>query len=243
MATSPIPILVAITLPVDQGSLQPLLDMGRDATWQLHLLHAAPPPRGYTDAPGVEQTPEQREYELGLYVLNEELVRLGKWFEDFGVHVVFRLEEGPIVETILSMADDIDAQMIVIVGQRHRVGQREVLGSVATTLLRTASRPMLVLPTPRGAETGDKQSDAPAINAAVDRLLEVIGRSASSQELNPSSDLVEIRDAAQSFRDHQDSPQRSENRLLRSLHRFETDHPSFTRAISDVAYYLSGTGI
>ncbi len=52
---------------------------------------------------------------------------------------------GAVWETILAVADDLDASAIVL-GTRGRTGLRALLGSVSHAVLQHASRPVLVIP-------------------------------------------------------------------------------------------------
>ncbi len=52
---------------------------------------------------------------------------------------------GAVWETILAVADEIDASVIVL-GSRGRTGLRALLGSVSHSVLQHASRPVLVIP-------------------------------------------------------------------------------------------------
>ncbi|MEZ5341388.1 MAG: universal stress protein [Acidimicrobiales bacterium] len=55
---------------------------------------------------------------------------------------------GQTVDVINATADTLNASVIVLVGHRHNLAHRLVLGSVTDRLLKTAKRPVLVLPDP-----------------------------------------------------------------------------------------------
>lgn len=67
-----------------------------------------------------------------------------------GLRAVPRCEDrhGDVANTILSVADDVDAE-VVVVGTRGRGGVSSfLLGSVAHSLVQHADRPVLVVPSP-----------------------------------------------------------------------------------------------
>ena len=129
-------------------------------------------------------------------------------------------------------------EIICLVGHKHNVAHRVFLGSVAASLLKVSERPVLVLPPNDSSKGGSK-----GVEVAVDRLLDVIDRNERSPEDAPVGDLTELREAAQGWISQPDPAQHSGNRLREAVRRFETDHPSLTRAVNDVAYYLSGMGL
>lgn len=70
---------------------------------------------------------------------------------EHGVPHTLRLVTGFDVETILGVADEIDAELIVIGSNRHGAIGTALLGSVSMALLRRANRPVVVVhpvPTP-----------------------------------------------------------------------------------------------
>ena len=153
-------------------------------------------------------------------------------FTSQGIEATAHVEIGPTVDLILKKAAEWNAAFIVVVGHKHNVAHRLVLGSVASTLLRVATQPVLVLPPP---ETSDGASVA-----SVDRLIDLIDREDTEAE------LVNLREAAAAHLAEPTSPEGRDHlggRLLDAVQGFEVNHPSITRAINDVSYYLSGIGL
>lgn len=239
MTTGAVPVLVAVDLPVDENQLSPLLLLGQQANWRVHLLHAPAPEPDFVGYSGPDQQHERQRYQSELTRLQAELTQTAKVFTDVGMETVVHLTPGPVVDTILAAAAETNAELIAIIGHKHNVAHRLLLGSVASTILKAARQPVLVLPT----ETAEP--DHPGVETAVDRLLEVIDRPAPGLDSDLGNELLQLREAAANLRDEpeDESQERRRNSLLDALHRFETEHPSLTRAINDVAYYLSGTGI
>ncbi len=239
MTSGPVPILVAVDLPVDENQLSPLLLLGRQANWRVHLLHAPAPEPDFVGYAGPDQEHERHRYQAELKQLHEQLIETARLFEQTGMETVVHLSAGPVVDTILATAAETNAELIAIVGHKHNVAHRLLLGSVASTILKAANQPVLVLPASTAAESH------PGVETAVDRLLEVIDRPEPGLGSDLGIELLQLREAAAELRDEPDNESQENRRksLLDVLHRFETDHPSLTRAINDVAYYLSGTGI
>ncbi|MDH3678958.1 MAG: DUF4404 family protein [Acidimicrobiia bacterium] len=232
--TGPGGVLVAVDHTTDWPELEPVVMLAAASGWQVELLHVATPEpahEGPALAPSVGDDDRQRELEARRQQLDEYARR----FDELGITATPHLAKGPTIELILSEADRLDAAMIVVVGRRHPAAHRLVLGSTASALLRTASRPVLVVPTvvvtPGSEEVGFRSS--------LEQLIEVIDR-------ERSQDLDELREAAdqQLVQPGSDRARRNlGHRLVDAVERFETDHPSLIRAINDVSYYLSGMGI
>jgi len=76
----------------------------------------------------------------------------------------------------------------------------------------------------------------PGYDQAVDRLVAILDEATDEQHR-----LAEIRREAHGVK-RGDSPEQR-GRLAAAIERFETDHPTLSKAIGDVAYYLSGSGV
>lgn len=170
--------------------------------------------------------------------IGQRLADSTRTFTDHGIDARAVTLIGPPVDVILAEAEAVRAAMIVMVARRHELDGRPRLDSVTSALLKVADRPVLVLP------SGPRPSH-PGYVAAVERLIDLIDR----DDLESTADveqLTELRAAAIEHLPEESSAtdrRRLDRRLLDALHQFETDHPSLTAAINDVAYHLSGLGI
>ncbi len=210
-------ILLAVD-PVDPPAQQAAVETLALATgWPLVLLNAVP--HGATGET--------------VDVADRRLAEWGETFAGSGLDVRTQVLVGPPVDVIMAEAEAVHAAVIVVGGHREQVNRRPILGSVASALLKVTDRPVLVIPRAPGPTCA-------GFIAAVERLVDLIDRSDDSAHC-----LADLRDAA--VRVPSDpSPinhRRLGRRLRKTLHEFETDHPSLTAAINDVAYHLSGMGI
>jgi nucleotide-binding universal stress UspA family protein len=237
MKTEPT-ILIAVDFPMTAVGFEPVFDLAKATGWPVNLLHAAAPEPaflGYDDEGGVYDK-ERRGSELTDE--HEQLAANAASFAAAGIQTEAHVVVGPTVEVILDKAKEWNAAQIVVVGHKHNVAHRLALGSVASALLKVSPIPVLVLPT-------SIPTTEPGFTAAVDRLIDLIDRG------DQPSELGELRQAAEAQLEEPSSAARRTHLLhqlrgdgLReSLRHFETDHPSLTRAINDVSYYLSGMGI
>lgn len=225
-------ILVAVDLPPERADFGPVFELANATGWNVHVLHAAAPEPafvGYDAAGGIHDS-FQRDRELAYEY--EQLTEHVALFESEGITATAHVEIGQTVDLILKKAAEWNAAFIVVVGHKHSVAHRLVLGSVASTLLKVATLPVLVLPPP------DTSDDASA--ASVDRLIDLIDREDTEAE------LANLREAAAAHLAEPASPENRDHlggRLRDAVQGFEVNHPSITRAINDVSYYLSGIGL
>lgn len=114
----------------------------------VHLVHAAadePAFVGYDPVDGVAQfTPDDRIRQL--VGEHEELSELADRLDREGVAVRPRLLMGPTVEVILQLADEVDAEWIVVASHGRSGLAHLLLGSVSEGLIRHATRPVVVVP-------------------------------------------------------------------------------------------------
>lgn len=226
-------ILLAVDLTVDLADLSPALDLASDANRSVHLIYCPEPEPAFVGYIETGTKDELQDRLDTMQISRERLEQVAAALTELGIDTHVHLIPGPVVETVLTCAEEVDAQLIAVVGHKHNVAHRLLLGSVVSSLLKASHRPVLVLP-PSTSLTGDENLAL----TAVDRLLEIVSRPGLDEAAELSAAAVEYRDAAESGTDNNES-----NRLLEALHRFETDHVTLTRAINDVAYYLSGLGI
>lgn len=65
--------------------------------------------------------------------------------EEEGISVATRLEHGDPAETIVSIADEIDADAIAIAGRKRSPAGKVLFGSVAQAVMLSADQPVLVV--------------------------------------------------------------------------------------------------
>ncbi len=211
-------ILVAIDLPLDSTRLEPLIDLAQGANWKLHLLHVAPP-NSSTEGPDASKVED---------VASE--------LRDEGLDAIALTVSGPTVEVITDSARYCNAKMIVVVGQNHHLAHRTFLSSVTSSLLKVSALPVLVLPPP----VKEVVIPADGLGTATDRLIEILERTKTDGEFE---------DLRVAVKAQQEDPQSEErrrtlaDRIQDSVESFEENHPGLARAIGDVSYYLSGSGI
>ena len=107
---------------------------------EIIVLHAYEPPARYADYAGYEQLLEQ--YHAVAQALVEDTVN--ELRED-GVQARGEQRIGPAAEVIISAADELDIDLIVM-GMRGSSNLREIIGSVSTQVLRRARCPVLQIP-------------------------------------------------------------------------------------------------
>ncbi len=225
-------ILVAVDLPPERADFGPVFELAKATGWSVHVLHAAAPEPafvGYDSAGGAHDS-YQRDRVLAYEY--EQLTEHVALFKSEGIKATAHVEIGQTVEVILAKAAEWKTAFIVVVGHKHNIAHRLVLGSVASTLLRLATQPVLVLPPPGAVDD--------ASVASVDRLIDLIDREDTGAE------LINLREAAAAHLAEPSSPESREHlgsRLVDAVQGFEVNHPSITRAINDVSYYLSGIGL
>ncbi len=209
-------ILVAIDPPSPPPPTSVIKTLALATGWPLVLVNAVPQ----------ESTADEID-EVG-----RRLTESAQTFVDDGIDARVATLVGPPVDVILAEAEEWRSAMIVVVARRHDLEGRPRLDSVTSALLKVVDRPVLVLPSGPGPSH-------PGFVAAVDRLVDLIDRTDEVDELS------ELREAALGRLPDPTETDRSrlDQRLLDALHRFETDHPSLTAAINDVAHHLSGMGI
>ncbi|MDA3038499.1 MAG: universal stress protein [Actinomycetota bacterium] len=221
-------IMVAVDLPASANQLASVAELATACGWPVRLVHVAAPASAFIgfDEPGGAYDEEARAAKIQRE--SDELEAMAESLREMGVTTGAAVLTGPTVEVLVKEAEQHNAAMIVLTDYRHRTAHRVVFGSVASSLLKVAPVPVLVVP--QGEGTTD-----PGLSAAVERLLDVIER----QEPTPELTALKIQAEEQLG----SGPEPGKGWMRDGIHHFETDHPSLIRALCDVGYYLSGTGI
>lgn len=242
-------LLLAVDLDEPVLAVEPVVRLARAAGWPIRLLHVMPTDVALLpgdSGPGATVQRERREARTAA-----ALEQLRCWAQELaseGVVVESVLTSGPVVETILATAATDDVTVIALVGHRHHVAHRVLLGSVVGSVLRRASVPVFVVPPP-----GDRSPALPSPAAAsLDQLRDLADRlppdAEGADELRGAwSDLVTLVAAGESgdqaVAEITDEHRATYRQLLDGLHRLEVEHPRLTRTVNDVAYHLSGMGL
>lgn len=145
----PRPLLVAVDFsPVTAAVLAAAADEARARGAEVHLVHVAAPEPAFV---GREvDPPEMRN--VVAHELREEhrrLQALAAELERGGLVVTALCVQGPTVEKIVSIAERIGADRVIVGSHGRGPLARALLGSVSEALLRAAPCPVLVVPHPR----------------------------------------------------------------------------------------------
>lgn len=70
--------------------------------------------------------------------------RVSEYFDDEGIDATVREDSGDAVEDILSVADEIDANLIVMGGRKQSPAGKVLFGSITQSVLLQADRPVTV---------------------------------------------------------------------------------------------------
>lgn len=219
-------ILVAVDPPSPAPPTTVIETLALATGWPLMLVNAAP-----QDSTSAE-----------IDDIGRRLNDSARTFAERGINARATTLVGPPVDVILAEAEAVQAAVIVMVARRHDLDGRPMLDSVTSALLKVVDRPVLVLPSGPGPAR-------PGFVAAVERLLDLIERTdsepAGADRADALDQLADLREAALGRLPDSESTDRGrlDRRLLDALHQFETDHPSLTAAVNDVAHYLSAMGI
>ncbi|MDH4278713.1 MAG: DUF4404 family protein [Acidimicrobiia bacterium] len=216
-------ILVAVDPPSPAPPTPAIEALALATGWPLVLVNAAPQDSTVDEVAEIER----------------RLDESAQTFAEHGIDARSTTFVGPPVDVILAEAEAVQAAVIVMVARRHDLDGRPMLDSVTSALLKVVDRPVLVLPSGPGPAR-------PGFVAAVERLIDLVER-ADDARVDELDSLSQLREAALDRLPEPESESgdrgRLDQRLLDALHQFETDHPSLTTAINDVAHHLSGLGI
>jgi len=111
----------------------------------IYLLHVAEPNPdfvGFDAGPDVvrDQMAEQFHRE------HEQIQAMAQQLRDDGRDVTALLVQGPTVDTILSQAEKLEADLIVVGSHGHGAVFDMLVGSISTEVIRRSSIPVLVVP-------------------------------------------------------------------------------------------------
>jgi nucleotide-binding universal stress UspA family protein len=110
--------------------------------WLLHVAAPDPDFVGYAAGP----TEVREAIADALREEHRELEALAARAVETGAEVEPLMIQGPTVEAIVHKANDLDADVIVLGSHGRRALMRALLGSVSEGVLRSAGRPVLIVP-------------------------------------------------------------------------------------------------
>ncbi|MFC7137069.1 universal stress protein [Halobaculum litoreum] len=138
----------ALELAADRARLLDDLDVAVEREATLHALFVVDE-AAITTYSGDEYVDGHEGPEYGFEDLGEEtLADVRERGEAAGVSVETYLQHGTPEETILEVADEVDADLIVAGSQRRPDEYRMLVGSVTERVVRASDRPVLVVKTP-----------------------------------------------------------------------------------------------
>lgn len=138
----------ALELAADRARLLDDLDVAVEREATLHALFVVDE-QAISAYSGDEYVDGHEGPEYGFEELGEEtLADVRQRASGQGVNVETHLQYGRPEETILEVADDIDADLIVAGSQRRPDEYRMLVGSVTERVVRASDRPVLVVKTP-----------------------------------------------------------------------------------------------
>ena len=120
-------------------------ELARSDDAHLWLVHvAAPDPDfvGYEAGPTHVRDDRAKKFHREHKTLQES----AQWLRDAGIEVTPLLVQGHTAETLNKLADQHKVDAIVVGSHGHSTLQKWIVGSVTQELLKTASRPILVIP-------------------------------------------------------------------------------------------------
>jgi len=146
-------ILVPVDFsPVTLSVLAAAEDLARGLGAHLYLIHVAAPEPDFI---GLDVGPQHvRDWRaVQLREEHRDVQRMALELEERGTDVTPLLIQGPTVETILSQADKLDADMIILGSHGGSRLLDALVGSVSKGVLQRANRPVLIIPARRSGRT------------------------------------------------------------------------------------------
>lgn len=138
-------VVVVDFSPVSDRAVDAAAALANGLGGKLWLLHVAAPDPDFVGY-GVGPTEVRESIAEALRAEHRDLEALAKRAAQTGVEVEPLMIQGPTVEAIVDKAADLDADMIVLGSHGHGALMRALLGSVSEGVLRSAGRPVLIVP-------------------------------------------------------------------------------------------------
>jgi nucleotide-binding universal stress UspA family protein len=150
-------LLVSVDFSVQT---EPVLDVARELgkslaarIWLVHVAEPEPDFVGYAPGPDVVRDQVAKK----LRKEHTELQELATGLREDGLDTTALSVQGPTVDRILSEADKLDVDMIVMGSHGHGAVYRVLLGSVSEGVLHRSRVPVLIVPPSRESNLKDEQ--------------------------------------------------------------------------------------
>ena len=109
------------------------------------LLLTAVEHKVFVDAEGIRSQIDEGDYERRTKEANAYLENLETGIRAKDIHVEYRVEFGPAVESIIKVAEEVEAGLIAIASHGRSGLARVFYGSIAAGLLNAIDRPLLLI--------------------------------------------------------------------------------------------------
>lgn len=110
--------------------------------WLIHVVQPEPDFIGYEVGPETEREFVAKKFRQNHILLQEKAEEL----KNEGVNITPLLVQGPTIETILSQAEKLEADIIVVGSHGHGAMFRILVGSISEGLLHNSTKPLLIIP-------------------------------------------------------------------------------------------------
>ncbi len=139
-------LLVAVDLsPITDTIIKKVTEIGlkiKPTIWLIHVVQPDPDFVGYEVGPQTERNFVAKKYQKK----HRELQELSDSMKSKGLKVTPLLIQGPTVETVLSEADKMEADMIITGSHGHGMMYDIFIGSVSKEILNQSTRPVMIIP-------------------------------------------------------------------------------------------------
>ena len=111
----------------------------------VHILHVEPPALSYIGneiLPPVMPMENEEENER----VKRDLLAMAEYLQQRGVDADYELVKGPIAETIVEIATNYQADLIILGAHNHGFLYRAFIGSVSTGVLKHSPCPVMIIP-------------------------------------------------------------------------------------------------
>ena len=141
-------ILAAIDLsPMSDIILQKALQIASCFSAKVWIIHVADPEpafMGFDEGPGHERTWKAEKLHSEHQIIQQKANELAHQ----NIDVTALLLQGSTVDTIHRQAEKLDADLIIMGMHSHGILEKALLGNITAGVIKTISRPVLLVPAP-----------------------------------------------------------------------------------------------